>query len=161
MEDIKDKMTLDEAIEHCNEVAEKCENKECSLDHKQLANWLEELKWFKKLASSKVDEAYLSEIAPIHTDFILSTAIKEKVIGEECFKIGYHLGHSEPSDDVLDKVIKLADIFTGFYVFFAETPDKCELHDKNVLRNVWNNLDEVHENVKNGDWEKNIRYYKC
>ena len=23
-----------------------------------------------------------------------------------------------------------------------------------MLRNVWNNLDEVHENVKNGDWEK-------
>ena len=37
-------MTLDEAIQHANEVAATCENNECSLDHKQLAEWLEELK---------------------------------------------------------------------------------------------------------------------
>lgn len=37
-------MTLDEAIQHANEVAATCTNKECSLDHKQLAMWLEELK---------------------------------------------------------------------------------------------------------------------
>lgn len=38
-------MTLDEAIEHCDEVAsnnETCE--ECSSDHKQLKSWLIELK---------------------------------------------------------------------------------------------------------------------
>ena len=37
-------MTLDEAIQHATEVAATCTNKECSLDHKQLAEWLEELK---------------------------------------------------------------------------------------------------------------------
>lgn len=37
-------MTLDEAIQHANEVATICTDKECSLDHKQLALWLEELK---------------------------------------------------------------------------------------------------------------------
>lgn len=37
-------MTLDEAIQHANEVATTCADKECSLDHKQLAEWLEELK---------------------------------------------------------------------------------------------------------------------
>ena len=42
MKDIDKKMTLDEAIQHCHEVAESCENK-------QLANWLEELKCFKSV----------------------------------------------------------------------------------------------------------------
>lgn len=35
-------MTLDEAIEHCKEKS--CGNNECALDHKQLAEWLKELK---------------------------------------------------------------------------------------------------------------------
>ena len=43
-------MTIDEAIKHCNEVADGalCEstvnNKACGEEHKQLAEWLEELK---------------------------------------------------------------------------------------------------------------------
>lgn len=35
-------MTLDEAIKHCQERV--CDNSECSLEHKQLAEWLIELK---------------------------------------------------------------------------------------------------------------------
>lgn len=37
-------MTINEAIEHCKDIAdnEKCE--ECALEHKQLAEWLIELK---------------------------------------------------------------------------------------------------------------------
>ena len=31
-------MTLKEAIEHETEISETCDNKECGLDHKQLAN---------------------------------------------------------------------------------------------------------------------------
>jgi hypothetical protein len=39
-------MTLDEAIKHCNEVANKtCD--ECSKDHRQLAKWLQELKAYR------------------------------------------------------------------------------------------------------------------
>lgn len=37
-------MTLDEAIKHATEISETCDNKECGLDHKQLAKWLKELK---------------------------------------------------------------------------------------------------------------------
>ena len=37
-------MTLDEAIQHAKEVASQCTNQECSLEHMQLAKWLEELK---------------------------------------------------------------------------------------------------------------------
>lgn len=44
-------MTLDEAIKHCNEVAEAisasgCE--ECAKEHKQLADWLTELKTYRE-----------------------------------------------------------------------------------------------------------------
>lgn len=37
-------MTLDEAIQHAKEVSAQCTNQECSLEHMQLAKWLEELK---------------------------------------------------------------------------------------------------------------------
>lgn len=37
-------MTLDEAIQHCEEVSKDCPNEQCSMDHKQLASWLKELK---------------------------------------------------------------------------------------------------------------------
>lgn len=59
----------------------------------------------------------------------------------------------KPSDYVLDKVITLADILTAFYVFFAATPDKCPLHDKDALREEWKNLDKTLENAKKGDWK--------
>lgn len=37
-------MTLDEAIRHCEEVADNCAVAECEMEHKQLAEWLKELK---------------------------------------------------------------------------------------------------------------------
>ena len=40
------KMTLDEAIKHCNEVA--CKHDKCAMEHKQLAQWLIELKGYKE-----------------------------------------------------------------------------------------------------------------
>jgi len=44
------KMTLEQAINHCLEVAGSCETA-CELQHKQLADWLKEL---HKLKASKV-----------------------------------------------------------------------------------------------------------
>ena len=63
MKDIDKKMTLDEAIQHCHEVAESCENKECALNHEQLANWLEELKCQQYCDSHKPN-------TPKYEDFI-------------------------------------------------------------------------------------------
>ena len=37
-------MTLDEAIRHCEEVADRCAVAECEMEHRQLATWLKELK---------------------------------------------------------------------------------------------------------------------
>lgn len=40
-------MTIDEAIEHCLEKS--CDNSKCSNEHKQLAEWLKELKQLKNI----------------------------------------------------------------------------------------------------------------
>lgn len=37
-------MTLEEAIIHCEEKA--CDNTQCSLEHRQLAEWLKELQQY-------------------------------------------------------------------------------------------------------------------
>ncbi len=45
---LKEKMTLDDAIKHANDVANSCDNKECAYEHYQLARWLEELKMYRE-----------------------------------------------------------------------------------------------------------------
>ena len=39
-------MTIDEAIQHCQEKA--CGNSECSKEHQQLGEWLKELKEYRE-----------------------------------------------------------------------------------------------------------------
>ena len=42
-------MTLDEAIEHCYEIINnEWKNYKCRMDHKQLAEWLTELKKYRE-----------------------------------------------------------------------------------------------------------------
>ena len=58
-------MTLDEAIIHCEEVADgmteqgKCV--ECAEEHRQLAEWLKELKMYREMIPS-ASEVFLDEI---------------------------------------------------------------------------------------------------
>lgn len=52
-------MTINEAIEHCKDVALHCDNKECVYEHIQLMNWLKELKCLRLV----VDKKYLDDIA--------------------------------------------------------------------------------------------------
>lgn len=70
-------MTLEEAIKHCEEVAEELEKKarkkndgtmstrikceECAKEHRQLANWLRELKAYR--GGCKCDDCIYSEKA--------------------------------------------------------------------------------------------------
>lgn len=56
-------MTLDEAIGHASKVARTCEDRECALEHRQLAEWLKELrdirsenKTMRKFIQSYVDD---------------------------------------------------------------------------------------------------------
>ena len=44
--EVQEMMTLDEAIEHCKEKS--CSNTDCAREHRQLAEWLEELKEYKR-----------------------------------------------------------------------------------------------------------------
>lgn len=41
-------MTLEEAIIHCKEKA--CGNAQCAIEHRQLAEWLQELKQYRENA---------------------------------------------------------------------------------------------------------------
>lgn len=46
-------MTLEEAILHCEEVADRCAvtdgNRKCEIEHRQLAEWLRELKKLREV----------------------------------------------------------------------------------------------------------------
>lgn len=42
-------MNIQEAIQHCEDVAKKCCGNECSIDHLQLQKWLVELVMYKKI----------------------------------------------------------------------------------------------------------------
>jgi len=74
-------MTLDEAIEHCEEVA-KSSCSACGEDHKQLAEWLKELKQRRQEENGKIliDDAIL-ENAFSALDYALSKTsdVKEKL----------------------------------------------------------------------------------
>lgn len=53
-------MTLEEAIEHCEEKA--CGNMECAKEHRQLAEWLKELQAIKMnniINNKEIEERYL------------------------------------------------------------------------------------------------------
>lgn len=60
-------MTLDEAILHCEEVAERCaitdDNRKCEIEHRQLAEWLRELKKLRK--QSKTGRWIIYTVSPI------------------------------------------------------------------------------------------------
>lgn len=56
-------MTLQEAIKHCNEVSEGCNNKVCAIEHKQLANWLIELQAYKK---------YYGDLEELHPSIVVT-----------------------------------------------------------------------------------------
>jgi hypothetical protein len=51
-------MTLDEAIEHAIEVSNSSECEECMIQHRQLAEWLKELKTLRKLMQDSVDMSH-------------------------------------------------------------------------------------------------------
>ena len=60
-------MTLKEAIEHAIEISETCDNKECGLDHKQLANWLTELEELREEHKHNVMNMLATDYAENHT----------------------------------------------------------------------------------------------
>lgn len=51
-------MTLDEAIEHCDEVVQKEDCSKCAKEHEQLKEWLEELKELKNPQPYKFEDLH-------------------------------------------------------------------------------------------------------
>lgn len=62
-------MTIDEAIKHCEEVAEKMNDCECAEDHRQLAEWLTELKESRKLIDTLVKVYGIISKIPLSDSF--------------------------------------------------------------------------------------------
>lgn len=58
-------MELREAISHCQEIIDSCNNRECALEHKQLIMWLKELQCLRKV----VDKKYLKGIEVLKDAF--------------------------------------------------------------------------------------------
>jgi hypothetical protein len=50
------KMTLEEAIEHCDDVSRRCSSEKCSLEHLQLKKWLEELEERREIMKGSMAE---------------------------------------------------------------------------------------------------------
>lgn len=64
-------MTLEEAIKHCEENI--CDNSLCSMEHKQLAEWLKELQELRREQEQKMTNEELVRLANLcYYDFDLS-----------------------------------------------------------------------------------------
>lgn len=69
-------MTLDEAIKHCKEKS--CSNTECAKEHKQLGEWLIELKQRREQeehVSEDLEEAAMQYAKLKHKDFALQEIV--------------------------------------------------------------------------------------
>ena len=137
-------MTLDEAIIHAREVAERnrkqykncpsdrtdiryqtCE--ECAEEHKQLAEWLEELKMYKSLAPREL---------------VSEKQKNDRAI--ECskgFDYGFKTGYNKATDDYADKAIKI--------VYEANNRDRNP-QPRDMVADIHYKLLEIAEQLKAG-----------
>lgn len=76
-------MTLEEAINHCQEVIDNCNNKECSLDHKQLLLWLKELRCLRKVVDPKYLKGidYLQDVYGINFEHQFEIELRRDLTG--------------------------------------------------------------------------------
>ena len=81
-------MTLEEAIIHCKEKA--CDNTQCSIEHEQLAEWLQELQQYRK--NEYIRKDLLVEWAEAH---------KVNCIGDY---------YTNGRNDAMDLLIKMLDL---------------------------------------------------
>lgn len=72
-------MTLEEAIQHCNDKAAELNGTACGIEHKQLRDWLEELKKFREV----------SKESAIIIDGVKHTFIEDEyyIPGDNCVKM--------------------------------------------------------------------------
>lgn len=78
--------TLDEAIQHCEEVANKQFSEgcsECGNEHIILAEWLKELKMFRHLSSIISYNKHISQVCDIRTSELLNLLCNSEISSEE------------------------------------------------------------------------------
>lgn len=111
-------MTLDEAIAHCWDVADTCNNKECGMDHKQLASWLMELRNRRQSSATKMIGWFtFKDPNDINTNMFLSPEEKEKYGFENYF-----------SPDQIVAIVP-AQTDTYYFCFFKYTPMDSNVQD--------------------------------
>ena len=78
-------MTLDEAIRHCEEVADNCAVTECEMQHRQLAGWLKELKAYKEQSGDAISRQAAIDAINSHFGFNIEeeygSAVQEVING--------------------------------------------------------------------------------
>ena len=84
-------MTLEEAIEHCEEKA--CGSSECALEHKQLAEWLKELQALKRNNSSIEEKFDINSLQPGSKVLVRFTSHERWKIDFFCFLDTYKMAH--------------------------------------------------------------------
>lgn len=110
-------MTLEEAIIHCKEKA--CDNTQCALEHRQLAEWLKELQQYRK--NAKQQEADLNNEIIIQWSKCNPTdegmGSEYAVIGAEQFdaivRHFYKLGRKQVLQEIYDGKTKPVDKITA------------------------------------------------
>ena len=82
-------MTLDEAIRHCEEVADRCAvtdgDLKCEMQHRQLAEWLKELKAYKEQSGDAISRQAAIDAINSHFGFNIEeeygSAVQEVING--------------------------------------------------------------------------------
>ena len=103
-------MTLDEAIKHCEKVASRCTtNRFCAEEHRQLAEWLKELKAYK--GQQPCEDCISREMAM-----------------KECYTI--HDDYGERFDVVQLETLEGLPPVTPANVYIKGYKDAMEIHEK-------------------------------
>ena len=111
-----EKLTLDEAIEHC---LEKANYTECGKEHKQLAEWLKELKEYKQ----SEEKGLL-----IKLPFKIGTTVY--VVGTKCLA-------DEENEDECYKTVDCDDcIYNKVYIVFEKEVNESLMYNLIVGDNV-------------------------
>lgn len=76
-------MTIEEAIDHCQEKIDNCNNTECALEHKQLLMWLKELRCLRKVVDPKYLKGidYLQDVYGINFEYQFEIELRRDLTG--------------------------------------------------------------------------------
>lgn len=111
------KMDLDEAISHAKEVAKgKCDK--CGEEHKQLAEWLEELKQYRKLGTVEELQTMMDNGAFTGTELAQIAAMQMKL--KEYQQLGTVEELREARTKQTQKVIKGINMMTKESAYYCK-----------------------------------------